>query len=153
MKSQEPSREDVATSVPSIWIDHVSSTIRKPRQEIRQYESHMLSTLRCRDEDNHKSRQSRKVTIHDVTIYAPIRMQARHMSWICGKTNIHLLSNELDKTNQTNRRIATDKSNREASGIITTAQPSRSIRDNYQLHSASPGRNHCSSANSQLTRT
>src|SRR3569623_1429955 len=72
MKSQEPSREDVATSVPSIWIDHVSSTIRKPRQEIRQYESHMLSTLRCRDKDYHKSRQIRKVTIHDVTTYAPI---------------------------------------------------------------------------------
>src|SRR3569623_11859 len=73
MKSQEPSREDVATSVPSIWIDHISSTIRKPRQEIRQYESHMLSTFRCRDEDNHKSRQLRKVTIHDVTIHAPIQ--------------------------------------------------------------------------------
>src|SRR3569623_427732 len=72
MKSQEPSRENIATSMPSIWIYHVSSTIRKPRQEIRQYESHMLSTLRCRNEDNHKSRQSRKVTIHDVTIYAPI---------------------------------------------------------------------------------
>src|SRR3569623_2915492 len=111
MKSQEPSREDVATSVPSIWIDHVSSTIRKPCQEIRQFESQMLSTLRCRDEDNLKSRQSRKVTIHDVTIYAPLRMQARHMSWICCKTNFLLLSYELDKTNQTNRRIATDKSN------------------------------------------
>src|SRR3569623_1815120 len=73
MKSQEPSRDDVATSVPSIWIAHVSSTIRTPCQEIRQYESHMMSTLRCRDEDNHKSRQSRKVTIHDVTTYAPIQ--------------------------------------------------------------------------------
>src|SRR3569623_1964545 len=72
MKSQEPLRRDAAASTPSMWIDHVSSTIRKPRQEIRQYESHMLSTLRCRDEDNHKSRQIRKVTIHDVTIFAPI---------------------------------------------------------------------------------